>query len=203
MSLKLILASSSPYRRELLERLRIPFHVNVPDVDERPLPDEAPGTLVVRLAVAKANAIAACTPDALVIGSDQVAVIDGTIVGKPGHRERAIEQLRRAAGARVDFLTGLCVINARTKRLQTDLVPYSAWFRPLSDDQIHAYVDRERPLNCAGAFKSEGLGGALVERYSGDDPTALVGLPLIRLVTMLRNEGLDVLTGVGTGGNDG
>lgn len=190
---RLILASSSPYRRQLLARLQVPFDVDAPDVDERPLPDETPAALVVRLAITKAATVGARTSAALVIGSDQIAMVDGAILGKPCTPERAFEQLRRVSGKQVDFLTGLCVLNTDDHHRQADLVSYTVCFRRLSDDQIRRYLEREDALHCAGAFKSEGLGGALVERYAGDDPTALIGLPLIRLVTMLRDAGLDVL----------
>lgn len=190
---RLILASGSPYRRQLLERLKVPFDIDAPDIDEQPLPGETPAELVVRLAIAKATAVGARSAAALVIGSDQVAVVDGAILGKPGTSQRAFEQLRDVSGKRVDFLTGLCLLNTDPHRRHADLVPYTVYFRTLSDDRIRRYLERESPLHCAGAFQSEGLGGALVERYAGDDPTALVGLPLIRLVTMLRAEGFDVL----------
>lgn len=190
----IVLASTSPYRRELLARLGLPFATAAPDADESRLPGEDPRDLVLRLAEAKARAVAPAHPGALVIGSDQVACIDGEVLGKPGDRERAITQLTRAAGREVVFLTGLCLLDARFGRAETLCEPFRVCFRPLSAEQIAAYVDRERPFNCAGSFKSEGLGIALFERLDGDDPNALVGLPLIRLIGMLARAGVDVLT---------
>lgn len=190
----LVLASTSPYRRELLERLRLPFTVCSPDVDESRRLEESPTELVRRLADAKARAGAQqLSASALVIGSDQVAVVDNEVLGKPGTFERACEQLARLSGQRVTFLTGLCLYNASLQRCQIDMVPFAVRFRPLSSSQIEDYVRREQPFNCAGSFKSEGLGIALFERMDGEDPTALIGLPLIRLVDMLAAEGIDVL----------
>lgn len=194
MTTALILASTSPYRRELLGRLGLCFDVCSPDVDESHLPGESPTDLVLRLAEAKARAGAAQqSASALVIGSDQVAVIGAAILGKPGTVARACEQLTRASGQRVTFLTGLCLYNSAQQRVHVEVIPYSVVFRSLSAQQIENYVRREQPLNCAGSFKSEGLGVALFERMEGDDPTALIGLPLIRLVSMLAAEGLAVL----------
>ena len=192
-SRSIVLASTSPYRRALLERLRLDFDTLAPDVDEAPLPGESPQRLVSRLAEAKARAVAPEAPDTLVIGSDQVACNDGEILGKPGTRDRAIAQLQRASGRRVDFYTGLCLLDARSDRAQVDCITYQVHFRVLSRRQIEGYVDREMPFNCAGSFKSEGLGVALFERMAGDDPNTLIGLPLIRLVRMLETAGLDVL----------
>ncbi len=194
MSRELILASTSPYRRQLLERLGVPFSTVNPQVDESRLNGESAEQLVRRLAEAKARSVAMSRPEALVIGSDQVAVLEDRILGKPGSRERAIEQLTASAGKRVDFLTGLCVAEGSSGKTQVDIVPYSVVFRPLSRTQIDAYVDREEPYNAAGSFKSEGLGIALFERMAGNDPTALVGLPLIRLVSMLQAAGMEVLS---------
>jgi len=157
------------------------------------MPGESAEALVRRLAGAKARTVAARQPEALVIGSDQVAVLGERILGKPGDRERAIEQLRESAGRRVDFLTGLCLVDGITGRMEVDVVPFTVVFRPLTLAQIEAYVDRDRPFNSAGSFKSEGLGIALFERMEGTDPTALVVLPLIRLVSMLKDAGFDVL----------
>jgi MAF protein len=185
----LILASTSPFRRALLERLGLPFSVEAPAVDEDRRPDEPPQVLVLRLAEAKAVAVAERHPEAIVIGSDQVACIDDQVLGKPGDRARAIAQLERAAGRTVVFQTGLCVLNAITGRTQTLVEPFRVHFRPLSRRHIEAYVDREQPYDCAGSFKSEGLGIALFDRLEGDDPSALVGLPLIRLITLLESEG--------------
>jgi septum formation protein len=190
----LILASTSPYRRELLGRLGIAFDVCSPDVDESRLSGESPLDLVQRLSEAKARAGAVLQPAAaLVIGSDQVAVIDDEVLGKPGTVERACAQLARLSGQRVTFLTGLCLYNSAQQRVQVEVIPFTVVFRTLSAQQIEHYVRREQPLNCAGSFKSEGLGVALFERMEGDDPTALIGLPLIRLVMMLEAEGMTVL----------
>lgn len=191
----LVLASTSPYRRELLDRLGLEFSVCSPDVDETAKPGEAAADLVRRLAEAKARAGAQQqTAPALIIGSDQVAVIDGEVLGKPGTFERACAQLTQLAGQRVSFLTGLCLYNTFTQRIQIDMVPFAVEFRPLTRAQIEAYVRKEQPLNCAGSFKSEGLGITLFTRMEGEDPTALVGLPLIRLVDMLIVEDVDVLS---------
>lgn len=187
---RLVLASTSPFRRELLGRLGLPFEVAAPDVDESRLPGESPEALVLRLSEAKARAVAAQLGDALVIGSDQVAVIDDEVLGKPGDRERAIAQLTRASGRRVTFLTGLSLVDAASGRAHTRCEPFHVHFRTLSAGQIARYVDREQPFNCAGSFKSEGYGITLFERLEGDDPSALVGLPLIRLVAQLGLEGV-------------
>ena len=189
----LILASTSPFRRAVLEKIGLPFTTEAPETDETPLPDEAPEALVARLARAKAEAVAAQHDRGLVIGSDQVAVIDGEILGKPGTHERAVEQLRAASGRRVTFLTGLCLLNAARGNAQMDVVPFTVVFRELTDAQIENYLRREEPYNSAGSFKSEGLGIVLFERLEGEDPNTLIGLPLIRLVRMLENEGVDVL----------
>jgi len=190
--MKLILASSSLYRRELLSRLMIPFEVAIPDVDETPRTGETPVQLVERLAIAKAQAVAARQPDALVIGSDQVAVHDRQVVGKPLTHERAVEQLKTASGKAVSLYTGLALVNSASGRVQSEVVPFRVVFRQLSDRQIENYLRKEQPYHCAGSVKSEGLGVALLERFEGDDPATLIGLPLIRLVRMLENEGLDV-----------
>lgn len=191
--MKLILASSSPYRRELLARLMIPFEVVSPEVDESPVPGEAPQALVERLAIAKARAVADQRPNALVIGSDQVAVYGGAIVGKPLTHERAVEQLRAASGKTVALYTGLALINSASGRVQSEVIPFGVVFRTLSDAQIENYLRKEQPYQCAGSVKSEGLGIALLERFEGDDPNALIGLPLIRLVRMLEGEGMCVI----------
>jgi MAF protein len=195
---QLVLASTSPFRRELLARLGLPFEAAAPDVDETPLPGEDAEHLVVRLAEAKARAVAARYPHALIIGSDQVAGLDGApadeILGKPGSRARAIEQLTRASGRRVVFRTGLCLLRAEDGMTQTACELFQVHFRRLTAAQIAAYVDREQPYGCAGSFKSEGLGITLFERLTGADPNTLVGLPLIRLVDMLAAAGVDVLT---------
>lgn len=188
----LVLASRSPYRRALLERLQLPFSCISPDIDETRKPGETPVQLVQRLAEQKARAVAATTPG-LIIGSDQIAMLDGDILGKPGTHEAAKEQLGKAAGRSLQFLTGLCLLNSVTGRLQIDAVPYSVVLRRLTHDQIERYLLKDEPYDCAGSFKSERLGIALFEREIGDDPTALVGLPLIRLVTMLSSEGVSVI----------
>jgi 7-methyl-GTP pyrophosphatase len=189
----LILASASPFRRELLARLRLPFEAVASAVDETPKPGESPAELVERLAIAKARAVAQQRPGALVIGSDQVAVYDGEIVGKPRDHADAVKQLRSAAGRKVILYTGLALLNTQTARVQSAVVPFGIQFRKLNDAQIENYLRAEAPYACAGSVKSEGLGIALLERYEGDDPSALIGLPLIRLVQMLENEGVNVL----------
>lgn len=185
----LILASTSPYRRALLERLGLPFSTAAPDVDERCHPGESPSELVRRLAEAKARAVALNHPDALIIGSDQVACLDDAILGKPGDHATAIAQLERASGRGVLFLTGLCVLDARSGQAQTLVEPFRVYFRHLTRARIEGYLERERPYDCAGSFKSEGLGIALFERLEGDDPAALIGLPLIRLIPWLEAAG--------------
>lgn len=189
---RLILASTSPYRRELLERLQLPFEIVSPEVDETPLPDEAPEALALRLSEAKARAVAIRHPDALVIGSDQVAILEGTIYGKPGTHERAVRQLQTMRGRTVNFFTGLALVNGTSERAQVQGIPTLVTFRQLTDEEIEAYLRREQPYNCAGSAKSEGLGIALLDRMEGSDPNALVGLPLIALCTMLRNEGISL-----------
>ncbi len=195
---RLVLASSSRYRRALLERLAlarlgIQPETEAPEIDESPRPGEAPATLVERLALAKAQAVAPRHPQALIIGSDQVASIDGQLLGKPGGRAACIAQLERLSGRQVCFLTGLCLLNASTGEAQTSCESFWVSFRPLSREQITAYVDYEQPFDCAGGFKSEGLGIALFSRLDGRDPSSLIGLPLMRLITMLERAGLDVL----------
>lgn len=189
----LVLASSSSFRRVLLARLGIPFEVVTPHVDETPQPGEAPAALVERLAAAKARAAAAERPDALIIGSDQVAVYNDVITGKPRNHAQAVRQLRAASGQKVMLYTGLALLNAATGRLQAEVIPYGIRFRELSDAQIENYLRKEQPYDCAGSVKSEGLGIALLERFEGDDPNALIGLPLIRLVRMLEREGVAVI----------
>ena len=191
--MKLILASSSPYRRALLERLQLEFGCDSPDIDESPLAGESVETMVVRLARLKAEMVAPRHPDALIIGSDQSAALEGEILTKSGNYDNAVGQLRRASGRRIVFQTGLCLLNTRTGHLQTACVPYTVVFKTLTDAMIEHYLEKEQPYNCAGSFRSEGLGIALFERFEGDDPNALIGLPLIRLIEMLGNEGFDVL----------
>ncbi|WNY87749.1 nucleoside triphosphate pyrophosphatase [Leclercia adecarboxylata] len=184
----LILASTSPYRRVLLEKLGVPFECAAPNVDESPQPGESPRHLVVRLAQEKAKSLAAQFPDHLIIGSDQVCVLDGAITGKPHTEENARQQLLKARGNIVTFYTGLALHNSSTGHLQTECEPFDVHFRHLSEQEIDDYVRKERPLNCAGSFKSEGLGIALFDRLDGRDPNTLVGLPLIALCQMLRRE---------------
>ncbi len=189
---RLILASTSPYRRELLTRLQVPFEIFAPDVDECPLNGESPAATAERLAQAKAHAVATQCPDALIIGSDQVAYMGERRFGKPGTRENALAQLRAMSGRSVVFHTGLCLLNAATKRIHLRGIPTEVRFRELSDTEILRYLDREDSLNCAGSARSEGLGIALLEYMRGDDPNALVGLPLIALCDMLRAEGVEL-----------
>lgn len=184
----LVLASTSPYRRMLLEKLGIPFECAAPEVDETPQPGESPRHLVMRLAKEKAQSLAARYPAHLIIGSDQVCVLDGEITGKPHTEENACQQLLRARGTIVTFYTGLALYNSATGHLQTECEPFDVHFRHLSEQEIVDYVRRERPLNCAGSFKSEGLGIALFDKLDGRDPNTLVGLPLIALCQMLRRE---------------
>jgi septum formation protein len=191
----LVLASTSPYRRALLERLGLAFATASPAVDETRRPDEPAQALVLRLAEAKARAVAAAHPGAIIIGSDQVACLDDAVLGKPGDREGAIAQLSRASGRTVLFQTGLCLLDTRSGRAQTLVEPFRVHFRTLTRAQIEAYVDLERPFDCAGGFKSEGLGIALFARLEGEDPNALIGLPLIRLIPWLEDLGLDPLRG--------
>ncbi|GMR08538.1 MAG: nucleoside triphosphate pyrophosphatase [Gammaproteobacteria bacterium] len=190
---KIILASTSPFRKEILSRLGLPFETCSPDVNETALADESAEALVARLAEAKARTIAKQYKDALVIGSDQVAVLDGAILGKPGNHEKAMAQLKQASGKSVIFYTGLCLINSTSGNTQVDVIPFEVFFRDLSDQQIENYLQREQPYNCAGSFKSEGLGISLFEKLNGDDPNTLIGLPLIRLVRMLENEGIEII----------
>ena len=191
---KLILGSTSPYRRELLTRLRVPFDVVAPEVDETPLPTEAPALLAVRLALAKAQAVAELHPSAVVIGSDQVADLDGEPLGKPGDHARATIQLQRMRGKTVVFQTAVAVVCRETGFVQHDLAPVRVVFRHLTDSEIESYLRLEQPYDCAGSAKSEGLGIALLDSIDSDDPTALIGLPLIRTARMLRGAGIDLLT---------
>jgi len=191
--MNLVLASTSPFRRAVLEKLGLPFEVVSPAVDETPRPGESPAALVERLAIAKAQAVARERDTDLVIGSDQMAVIDDMILGKPGTHERAVEQLRHASGRRVTFLTGLALVDAAGGETQSEVVPFHVHFRELSDSMIENYLRREQPYDCAGSFKSEALGIVLFERLEGEDPNTLIGLPLIRLVRMLEKAGMPVL----------
>lgn len=190
---QLILASTSRYRRELLERLRLPFEVVSPEVDESPLPDEPPSALALRLARAKADAVAARHPGAVVIGSDQVADLDGQAIGKPLNHERAQQQLRRMSGRAVTFQTAVAVVRRDAGYAKALLAPVRVQFRELDEAQIEHYLRTEQPYDCAGSARSEALGIALLSSIESDDPTALVGLPLIRTCTLLREAGLDPL----------
>ncbi|OHC63041.1 MAG: septum formation protein Maf [Rhodocyclales bacterium GWA2_65_19] len=190
MTRLVVLASTSPFRRELLARLRLPFETVAPQTDEAALTDEAPAATARRLAEAKARAVAQIYPDALIIGSDQVAAQGNHRFGKPGRRENAIAQLRLMRGKEVVFHTGLCLLNAAANRAQVCCVDTHVGFRDLTDAEIEAYLDQEDALNCAGSAKSEGLGISLLAYLRGDDPNALVGLPLIALCDMLRAEGV-------------
>lgn len=189
----LILGSTSTYRRELLQRLRLPFDAVSPEVDETPQPGENPRHLALRLALAKARAVAARHPSALVIGSDQVADLGGEPLGKPGTHERAVAQLRRMRGRTVIFQTAVAVVCQDSGFEQVDLAPVRVRFRDLSDAEIETYLQAETPYDCAGSAKSEGLGIALLDTIESDDPTALVGLPLIRTARLLRAAGLPLL----------
>lgn len=190
--LPLILASTSQFRRELLTRLQIPFTAVAPDADETPLAGESPARTAERLSELKARAVAAQHPDSLIIGSDQVAYMGSQRFGKPGRRENAISQLRAMRGNTVIFHTGLCLLNTRTGKFQLKGVPTEVRFRALTDQEIERYLDKEDALGCAGSAKSEGLGIALLDYMRGDDPNALIGLPLIELSRMLRAEGVDL-----------
>jgi MAF protein len=181
------------YRRALLEKLGLPFVCASPAIDEAPAAGETAHALVARLAMEKAQALATQHPDSLIIGSDQVARLDDAILGKPGNHANAWAQLRACSGRRVEFLTGLCLLDSRSGQLRTVVEPFAVVFRQLSDIQINHYLEQEQPFDCAGSFKVEGLGIALFERLEGDDPNALIGLPLIRLVTLLQQAGVDVL----------
>ena len=189
----LILGSTSRYRRELLERLRVPFDVVSPEVDETPLANEAPQALATRLALAKAKAVAALHPNAVVIGSDQVADLNGEPLGKPGTHERAVLQLQRMRGQTVVFQTAVSVVCVDSQFEQTELAQIKVRFRDLSDAEIEAYLRAEEPYDCAGSAKSEGLGIALLDAIDNDDPTALIGLPMIRTARLLRAAGIDLL----------
>ena len=187
-----VLASTSPFRHELLARLQFPFETAVPETDEAALPGEAPAATAQRLAEAKARAVVRLYPDALIIGSDQVAANGSKRFGKPGSRENAIVQLRLMSGKEVVFHTGLCLLNSATGRAQVCCVDTHVGFRDLADSEIESYLDKEDALNCAGSAKSEGLGISLLTYLRGDDPNALVGLPLIALCDMLRAEGVSL-----------
>ena len=187
----LILGSTSPFRKDLLERFNLPFTVDKPEIDETPLENESPEDYVLRLSLEKAQAVAEKTSEknALIISSDQCSVLNGIIRGKPGNHENAVKQLTESSGQRVSFLTGLCLYDTSDDSYQLDLVPFHVDFRKLTPQEIESYLRAEEPYFCAGSFKSEGLGTTLFKHLQGDDPTALVGLPLIRLSEMLRKKG--------------
>ncbi len=193
MTSSLILASSSIYRRELLSRLQLPFTCIAPEVDESALTQELPSQTALRLAQLKARKVGLSHTQSLIIGCDQVATLDNIQLGKPGNHENAALQLRLMRGREVVFHSALCLYNPMTDHMQAEVVPYTVKFRELSDAQIENYLQKEQPYNCAGSAKSEGLGIAIIERMVGDDPNALIGLPLIKLVNMLQNEGIAVI----------
>ncbi|MFM1977767.1 MAG: hypothetical protein RLZZ151_282 [Pseudomonadota bacterium] len=193
MNQPLILASSSPYRKELLQRLLLDFEVFSPDIDESQLPDERPEQTALRLAQLKAKKIAETHPEAIIIGCDQVATLDGLQLGKPGNHKNATEQLRMMRGKQVTFHSALCLYNAKTQHMQAEVVPYVVEFRNVSNEQIDRYLLTEKPYNCAGSAKSEGLGIALISAMHGEDPNALIGLPLIKLISMLTAENIHVI----------
>lgn len=192
--MQLVLASTSPYRRELLARLGVPFATVAPEVDETPHPGESPAATAERLSLAKARAVAQQFPDALIIGSDQVALLEGQQLGKPGTHDKAVAQLQSMRGKALEFHTALTLLNARSGSTQTATVLVRLVMRDYSDAQIEAYLKKDQPYNCCGSAKSESLGIGLIARFETEDPTALVGLPLIKLTEMLAHEGLDVLT---------
>lgn len=191
--MQLILASSSPYRKELLQRLKLPFECSSPDIDETPLINESAEQLVKRLAREKAYEVAKLYPNALIIGSDQAAVLEGNILGKPGSAKKALAQLRNANGKTLQLITSLCLLNSHSGDYQLDIVPYEVQLRLLSDQALKRYIELDMPLDCAGSFKWEQLGIALFSAMKGNDVTSLQGLPLIRLIDMLNTEGVAVL----------
>lgn len=190
MKSRLILGSTSPFRKELLERLNLEFTTDKPEIDETPLENESPEDYVTRLSLEKAQTVAKRHSNSLIISSDQCSVLNGEIRGKPGNHENAVKQLSQSSGQRVSFLTGLCLYDTQDNSYQLDLIPFHVDFRILSPREIESYLLAEEPYSCAGSFKSEGLGITLFKRLEGNDPTALIGLPLIRLSEMLREKGL-------------
>ena len=190
---KIILASTSTYRKQLLEKLNIPFICDSPDIDETPIPLESPEQLVQRLAFNKAHALSGKYPNHLLIGSDQICVLDDQITGKPLNFQNAVQQLKTASGKKVIFYTGLSLLNSKSGHVQTLCETFSVYFRELTDKEIENYLNKEQPLNCAGSFKSEGLGITLFDKFEGRDPNTLVGLPLMALITMLKLEGVNPL----------
>lgn len=189
----LILASTSPFRKQLLEKLNLPFQCAKPNIDESPLKNETPQELVLRLAIKKAQAVADNFTDAVIISSDQVAVHNNEILGKPHTEENAIKQLTQFSGNKVTFYTSLCVYDCQTQKHTVIVEPFEVHFKRLEQNEIIAYIKAEQPLNCAGSFKSEGLGISLFEKLVGDDPNTLIGLPLIKLVALLKDYGIDTL----------
>jgi len=194
MQKTLVLGSTSPFRKELLERFRLDFVVDSPEIDETPLNHESPKDYVLRLSLEKAKVVAKRHPNSLIIASDQCSILNGVIRGKPGNHENATKQLTESSGQCVSFLTGLCLYDSSDDSYQLDLVPYHVDFRALGETEIDSYLRAEKPYFCAGSFKSEGLGVALFQKMEGEDPTALIGLPLIRLVSMLKEEGIEILS---------
>jgi septum formation protein len=192
-TMKLILSSTSISRKQLLQRLQIPFKTVAPNIDETPYDNESPKQLVKRLAEAKAKIHASKYPDALIIGCDQVAVLDDEIVSKPETHEEAVKQLKKSSSKKIIFYTGLCLLNTKTHSQQTDVEKFTVYYRHLTQQMIENYLQREKPYHCAGSIKAEGLGIALLEKVSGKDPTSLTGLPLISLVKMLEKENVKVL----------
>jgi len=190
---QLILGSSSPFRAELLAKLSLNFITSSPDIDESSLDNESAEQLVQRLSEQKARKIAETYSDALIIGSDQVAVLGGKVLGKPGNHENAVQQLTAASGKTVRFLTGLALLNSKTGHIQSLVEPFDVSFKTLSNKQIEFYLQQEKPYQCAGSFKSEGFGISLFSKLQGEDPNSLIGLPLIRLISLLEAEGIDVL----------
>lgn len=191
--MKIVLSSTSPFRKALLERLCLDFVCEAPDIDETPLDDEPVEKMVLRLAIAKAQAISCKYTNALIIGSDQSAALKGEKLSKPGNFTNAFKQLTRASGQKITFQTGLCLLNTKTGNIQSACIPYTVVFKKLTANMIEHYLHKEEPYNCAGSFKSEGLGIALFERFEGEDPNALIGLPLIQLVNFFNNEGFSIL----------
>ena len=192
--MQLLLASGSPYRKSLLQRLGLKFGCHSPDIDETPQSGEDAETLARRLSRRKAEALCQNFPDHLIVASDQAAQLGDRILGKPGTSEKAVEQLSACSGQPVTFYTGICLLNTKTGQKQLDCIPYTVFFRELSSEQIEYYIKKEEPLDCAGSFKCEGLGVSLFSKMQGDDPNSLIGLPLIRLTRMLLNEGVDILS---------
>ncbi|MEH6344944.1 MAG: Maf family nucleotide pyrophosphatase [Bermanella sp.] len=190
---RLVLGSSSPFRKALLEKLDLSFDCDSPDIDETPMEGESPKDMVARLAKLKAQAIAERHPQSIIIASDQCATLDGKIIGKPGDHKSAVKQLQEARGRTVTFYTSLCVFNAATNQFEECIEPFYVYFRALTDSQIENYLQKEQPYNCAGSFKSEGLGISLFERLEGNDPNTLIGLPLIQLIKMLERFHIQVI----------